>query len=408
MSFKNNNKSKNIEGNKFNVIDFHDIEGGLKEYINNAIFLQDYSIDVFKDFVEIEKYIKVKTPEINNNIKNIKNFLEKNSKNNFYLKNFLEELLNIFNDLSIDSVSLLKNRKIFYSTIFKILESQQKNKHISSKNRGAILKTEVFRYGGDEFIAIITRDIGVELVFFDIMYLNFFNDLFGYKGGDDIIYIASRLIENTLKSFENKATKTRNIVDKILSNFINFQFDREYSYLNKIIFNINIGYSSNSEIEWIKEQFIKYIKDKKIRNINATLSIHDSVNIMIYLAEIRESINKNILKFYLLTSLYNLSKKDSKIDNIFKSYLMYTKSSFLIEDIVKDISKNSKDEEELINNIILESLKIEEGKMANIFNTTNTKYNILLQLIFSKVTDNIPANFREFSIDEVIKKWGLD
>ncbi|HOC96223.1 MAG TPA: hypothetical protein PLM63_01275 [bacterium] len=408
MSFKNNNKSKNIEGNKFNVIDFHDIEGGLKEYINNAIFLQDYSIDVFKDFVEIEKYIKVKTPEINNNIKNIKNFLEKNSKNNFYLKNFLEELLNIFNDLSIDSVSLLKNRKIFYSTIFKILESQQKNKHISSKNKGAILKTEVFRYGGDEFIAIITRDIGVELVFFDIMYLNFFNDLFGYKGGDDIIYIASRLIENTLKSFENKATKTRNIVDKILSNFINFQFDREYSYLNKIIFNINIGYSSNSEIEWIKEQFIKYIKDKKIRNINATLSIHDSVNIMIYLAEIRESINKNILKFYLLTSLYNLSKKDSKIDNIFKSYLMYTKSSFLIEDIVKDISKNSKDEEELINNIILESLKIEEGKMANIFNTTNTKYNILLQLIFSKVTDNIPANFREFSIDEVIKKWGLD
>jgi len=408
MSFKNNNKSKNIEGNKFNVIDCHDIEGGLKEYINNAIFLQDYSIDVFKDFVEIEKYIKVKTPEINNNIKNIKNFLEKNSKNNFYLKNFLEELLNIFNDLSIDSVSLLKNRKIFYSTIFKILESQQKNKHISSKNKGAILKTEVFRYGGDEFIAIITRDIGVELVFFDIMYLNFFNDLFGYKGGDDIIYIASRLIENTLKSFENKATKTRNIVDKILSNFINFQFDREYSYLNKIIFNINIGYSSNSEIEWIKEQFIKYIKDKKIRNINATLSIHDSVNIMIYLAEIRESINKNILKFYLLTSLYNLSKKDSKIDNIFKSYLMYTKSSFLIEDIVKDISKNSKDEEELINNIILESLKIEEGKMANIFNTTNTKYNILLQLIFSKVTDNIPANFREFSIDEVIKKWGLD
>ena len=408
MSFKNNNKSKNIEGNKFNVIDFHDIEGGLKEYINNAIFLQDYSIDVFKDFVEIEKYIKVKPPEINNNIKNIKNFLEKNSKNNFYLKNFLEELLNIFNDLSIDSVSLLKNRKIFYSTIFKILESQQKNKHISSKNKGAILKTEVFRYGGDEFIAIITRDIGVELVFFDIMYLNFFNDLFGYKGGDDIIYIASRLIENTLKSFENKATKTRNIVDKILSNFINFQFDREYSYLNKIIFNINIGYSSNSEIEWIKEQFIKYIKDKKIRNINATLSIHDSVNIMIYLAEIRESINKNILKFYLLTSLYNLSKKDSKIDNIFKSYLMYTKSSFLIEDIVKDISKNSKDEEELINNIILESLKIEEGKMANIFNTTNTKYNILLQLIFSKVTDNIPANFREFSIDEVIKKWGLD
>ncbi len=408
MSFKNNNKSKNIEGNKFNVIDFHDIEGGLKEYINNAIFLQDYSIDVFKDFVEIEKYIKVKTPEINNNIKNIKNFLEKNSKNNFYLKNFLEELLNIFNDLSIDSVSLLKNRKIFYSTIFKILESQQKNKHISSKNKGAILKTEVFRYGGDEFIAIITRDIGVELVFFDIMYLNFFNDLFGYKGGDDIIYIASRLIENTLKSFENKATKTRNIVDKILSNFINFQFDREYSYLNKIIFNINIGYSSNSEIEWIKEQFIKYIKDKKIRNINATLSIHDSVNIMIYLAEIRESINKNILKFYLLTSLYNLSKKDSKIDNIFKSYLMYTKSSFLIEDIVKDISKNSKDEEELINNIILESLKIEEGKMANIFNTNNTKYNILLQLIFSKATDNIPANFREFSIDEVIKKWGLD
>ena len=223
MSFKNNNKSKNIEGNKFNVIDFHNIEGGLKEYINNAIFLQDYSIDVFKDFVEIEKYIKVKTPEINNNIKNIKNFLEKNSKNNFYLKNFLEELLNIFNDLSIDSVSLLKNRKIFYSTIFKILESQQKNKHISSKNKGAILKTEVFRYGGDEFIAIITRDIGVELVFFDIMYLNFFNDLFGYKGGDDIIYIASRLIENTLKSFENKATKTRNIVDKILSNFINFQ-----------------------------------------------------------------------------------------------------------------------------------------------------------------------------------------
>lgn len=408
MSFKNNNKSKNIEGNKFNVIDFHNIEDELKEYINNAIFLQDYSIDVFKDFVEIEKYIKVKTPEINNNIKNIKNFLEKNSKNNFYLKNFLEELLNIFNDLSIDSVSLLKNRKIFYSTIFKILESQQKNKHISSKNKGAILKTEVFRYGGDEFIAIITRDIGVELVFFDIMYLNFFNDLFGYKGGDDIIYIASRLIENTLKSFENKATKTRNIVDKILSNFINFQFDREYSYLNKIIFNINIGYSSNSEIEWIKEQFIKYIKDKKIRNINATLSIHDSVNIMIYLAEIRESINKNILKFYLLTSLYNLSKKDSKIDNIFKSYLMYTKSSFLIEDIVKDISKNSKDEEELINNIILESLKIEEGKMANIFNTTNTKYNILLQLIFSKVTDNIPANFREFSIDEVIKKWGLD
>lgn len=408
MSFKNNNKSKNIEGNKFNVIDFHDIEGGLKEYINNAIFLQDYSIDVFKDFVEIEKYIKVKPPEINNNIKNIKNFLEKNSKNNFYLKNFLEELLNIFNDLSIDSVSLLKNRKIFYSTIFKILESQQKNKHISSKNRGAILKTEVFRYGGDEFIAIITRDIGVELVFFDIMYLNFFNDLFGYKGGDDIIYIASRLIENTLKSFENKATKTRNIVDKTLSNFKNFQFDTEYSYLNKIIFNINIGYSSNSEIEWIKEQFIKYIKDKKIRNINTTLSIQDSVNIMIYLAEIRESINKNILKFYLLTSLYNLSKKDSKIDSIFKSYLMYTKSSFLIEDIVKDISKNSKDEEELINNIILESLKIEEGKMANIFNTNNTKYNILLQLIFSKATDNIPANFREFSIDEVIKKWGLD
>jgi len=240
------------------------------------------------------------------------------------------------------------------------------------------------------------------------MYLNFFNDLFGYKGGDDIIYIASRLIENTLKSFENKATKTRNIVDKTLSNFKNFQFDTEYSYLNKIIFNINIGYSSNSEIEWIKEQFIKYIKDKKIRNINTTLSIQDSVNIMIYLAEIRESINKNILKFYLLTSLYNLSKKDSKIDSIFKSYLMYTKSSFLIEDIVKDISKNSKDEEELINNIILESLKIEEGKMANIFNTNNTKYNILLQLIFSKATDNIPANFREFSIDEVIKKWGLD
>jgi len=408
MSFKNNNKSKNIEGNKFNVIDFHNTEDELKEYINNAIFLQDYSIDVFKDFVEIEKYIKVKPPEINNNIKNIKNFLEKNSKNNFYLKNFLEELLNIFNDLSIDSVSLLKNRKIFYSTIFKILESQQKNKHISSKNKGAILKTEVFRYGGDEFIAIITRDIGVELVFFDIMYLNFFNDLFGYKGGDDIIYIASRLIENTLKSFENKATKTRNIVDKTLSNFKNFQFDTEYSYLNKIIFNINIGYSSNSEIEWIKEQFIKYIKDKKIRNINTTLSIQDSVNIMIYLAEIRESINKNILKFYLLTSLYNLSKKDSKIDSIFKSYLMYTKSSFLIEDIVKDISKNSKDEEELINNIILESLKIEEGKMANIFNTNNTKYNILLQLIFSKATDNIPANFREFSIDEVIKKWGLD
>lgn len=399
---------KKIENNTLNIIDFHEIDNKLKEYINNAIFLQDYSIDIFKDFVEIEKYIKIKPPEISNNIKNIKNFLEKNSKDNFYLKNFLEELLNTFNDLSIDSVSLLKNRKFFYSSIHKALSYKKSKKNISKENKGIIIKTEVFRYGGDEFVAIITRDIGIEIMFFDMMYLSYFNDLFGYKGGDDIIYFASRLLENTLKTFENKATKTRNIADKVLDNFINFKFDKEYNYLNKLIFNINIGYSSDSEIIDIDKEFLKYIKDKKIKNINTVLSIEDNINILVFLAQIRESINKNISKFYLLANLYNLSQKDNRIDKILRSYLMFTKNSFVIESIMKEICKNSKNDDELLNAILLESINLEKGKMENIFSIKNSKESILLDRILLKAIDNISANFKKFSIDKVIKQWGID
>lgn len=402
MFLKRKNKK---EENQLASVDFQKINKGIDDYINNASFLQDYSVDVYRDFVELEKSIKPKTSEAKNSIKNIKNFLEKSSKDNFYLKNFLQNLLEAFNDLSLDSVSLLKNRRFFYYSLSKILSQEIKK---TKSNKGIILNAEVFRYGGDEFAAIISRDAGVEIMFFDLMYLNYFNDLMGYKGGDLAIYTSSRIIEDTLKSFIGKATKTRNMADNILKNFSEFEFNKDNSVLNKIIFNIDIGYSNNLEIEEIEKEFLKDIKGKKIKT-DKTLLANERMEILVNLAEIRASIQKKVSKLYLLTKLYDLSEQNKEIRDILNGYLAFTKNPFFIEKIVKDIYIKSKNDRELLDNIIKESIEIEREKEANVFNSKNiNKERILLEKIFNKSIKNISIVPNKMSIDNIVKKWGID
>jgi len=386
MIFFNKKKNKKEEENQFEKMDFQKINNEISEYINKTNFLQDYSVDIYRDFVDIEKNIKIKDSETKNNIKNIKNFLENSSKENFYLRNFLENILETFNELSLDSVSLLKSRRFFYTSILKYL-GQKKSK--LKTNKGIILKTETFRYGGDEFSAIIIRDIGMEVVFFDLMYLNYFNDLIGYAGGDMAIYAASRIIEDTLKSFEGKATKTRNIMDKILENFAEFKFSKEYKKLNKIIFHVDIGYSNDIEIKEIEKE------------IGKSLSIEDMADIMISLAETRACIQKKSSKLYLLSNLYKLSKNNKNIGNILNGYLSFTKNPFNMEYIIKDVCNNSKNDKEINEKIVLISIELEKGKKSD-------RNSILSRKIFDKATSNIIAIVPKISIEEIIKKWGID
>lgn len=396
------NKKENIS--EFGGIDFYKINNELSDYINEASFMQDYSVDIYRDFVDVEKKIKNVDSETRNNIKNIKNFLEKNSKNNFYLRMFLGDVLSMFNELSIDGTSLLRNRRFFYYSLKKHLSQKKETK---KTNKGLILKTEVFRYGGDEFAAIISRDIGTEVVFFDLMYLNYFNFLMGYKGGDAAIYASSRIIEDTLRSFENKATKTRNIIDEVLEKFSTFKFDKENNKLNKIILHIDIGYSNDLEILEVEKEFINKIKTKKLK-IEKDLSFEDRASILLSLAEIRASIQKKNSKLYLLLGLYKVLKDGKKnVEEILNGYLSFTKNTFLIKEIVEKIYNNSKNEDDLISNMAKQSIELEREKSIDNLNLKNIdKKSVLSSVIFDKASNNIPAIMSKISIEEVMKRWG--
>eukprot|EP00825_Cyclidium_porcatum_P005113 TRINITY_DN12447_c0_g1_i1.p1 TRINITY_DN12447_c0_g1~~TRINITY_DN12447_c0_g1_i1.p1 ORF type:complete len:272 (-),score=41.27 TRINITY_DN12447_c0_g1_i1:13-828(-) len=202
-------EKKSPKTNDEEFLDLDIINNNLSEFINEATFLQDYSIDMYRDFVEIERYIKTNNKEAKNSVNDIKKFFERVSKDSFYLGGILKDTFSTINKLAIDEVSCLKIRKLLYHYIARLMLLKEKTKE---KTNPTINDVEIFRFGGDEFIAVISRGYGIEVAFFDLMYLNYFNELMGYRGGDSAIFNICNTIEKTFKSYIGKTTKTKDII----------------------------------------------------------------------------------------------------------------------------------------------------------------------------------------------------
>eukprot|EP00825_Cyclidium_porcatum_P005114 TRINITY_DN12447_c0_g1_i2.p2 TRINITY_DN12447_c0_g1~~TRINITY_DN12447_c0_g1_i2.p2 ORF type:complete len:310 (-),score=52.38 TRINITY_DN12447_c0_g1_i2:88-1017(-) len=303
-------EKKSPKTNDEEFLDLDIINNNLSEFINEATFLQDYSIDMYRDFVEIERYIKTNNKEAKNSVNDIKKFFERVSKDSFYLGGILKDTFSTINKLAIDEVSCLKIRKLLYHYIARLMLLKEKTKE---KTNPTINDVEIFRFGGDEFIAVISRGYGIEVAFFDLMYLNYFNELMGYRGGDSAIFNICNTIEKTFKSYIGKTTKTKDIIDKILLTFEDFIFPEEYKILNNIILHVDFGYSNDIEVGKLEEDFNSLIKNKKIKEEKG-LFLQEKVQALIDMAEIRASFTKKISKFYLLANLCLLYTSPSPRD----------------------------------------------------------------------------------------------
>ena len=60
-----------------------------------------------------------------------------------------------------------------------------------------------------KFASVITRSSGFEILFMDLMYLNYFNEVMGREGGDVAISSAANIIEKTLKTYIGESIKNK-------------------------------------------------------------------------------------------------------------------------------------------------------------------------------------------------------
>ena len=398
-------EKKSPKTNDEEFLDLDIINNNLSEFINEATFLQDYSIDMYRDFVEIERYIKTNNKEAKNSVNDIKKFFERVSKDSFYLGGILKDTFSTINKLAIDEVSCLKIRKLLYHYIARLMLLKEKTKE---KTNPTINDVEIFRFGGDEFIAVISRGYGIEVAFFDLMYLNYFNELMGYRGGDSAIFNICNTIEKTFKSYIGKTTKTKDIIDKILLTFEDFIFPEEYKILNNIILHVDFGYSNDIEVGKLEEDFNSLIKNKKIKEEKG-LFLQEKVQALIDMAEIRASFTKKISKFYLLANLYGLSYNNDDIKNMLNGYLSFTKKMPIIKELVEKIVDNSKNSKEILVNIISEAETMENSRYKEILKTKTTKREkAIYELIFSQAMQNISKAIPNISIEKAIKRWGID
>lgn len=404
FDFKKNNKKEGIDLDSNKRINIKQTELDLLDFYNKSNSIHELTMEAFEAFNEIERDIK-KNKENKENIILIKNFLEENSRCSFKLRVFLGEINNIIQKLSLDEVSGLKIKKLCYHHLTNLIIKREKTEKLNSSNINDI---EIYRYGGDEFVIVISRDIGVEVVFIDLMYLNYFNELYGHKGGDQAIYASSRIIEKTLESFKGKSIKTKDIIDKIELNFNNFKFDKSFDILNKIFFHIDTGYANDGELKEIEEKLKKELEIRRI-NLDYKLSIEEKREIIVELADIRSDYQKKTSKIYFLTKLYKMSQDNDKIKNIFDGYASFTKKINNVKLMISKVLDYSEDENEQFKKISeeIERSMIKTNKI--IFSEKkDPREKVLYEIVLSQSIKNLCKKKPEIDVDNIIKKWGID
>lgn len=404
FDFKKNNKKEGIDLDSNKRINIKQTELDLLDFYNKSNSIHELTMEAFEAFNEIERDIK-KNKENKENIILIKNFLEENSRCSFKLRVFLGEINNIMQKLSLDEVSGLKIKKLCYHHLTNLIIKREKTEKLNSSNINDI---EIYRYGGDEFVIVIGRDIGVEVVFIDLMYLNYFNELYGHKGGDQAIYASSRIIEKTLESFKGKSIKTKDIIDKIELNFNNFKFDKSFDILNKIFFHIDTGYANDGELKEIEEKLKKELEIRRI-NLDYKLSVEEKREIIVELADIRSDYQKKTSKIYFLTKLYKMSQDNDKIKNIFDGYASFTKKINNIKLMISKVLDYSEDENEQFKKISeeIERSMIKTNKII-VSEKKDPREKVLYEIVLSQSIKNLCKKKPEIDVDNIIKKWGID
>lgn len=403
MSFFNTKKSEEINQSE-QIMDIKKIESDLLNFYNQANRMHELTLEAFESFCELEE-------NIGHNKKNkehknlIKIFLEENSKCSFRLRVFLGEVDKVIKKLSLDEVSGLQIKKLCYHHLTNLILTREKSDKINSSNINSI---ETYRYGGDEFVIVIERNIGVEVIFIDLMYLNYFNEIGGHNGGDQAICAAARLIENTLKPLEGKSIKTKDIIDKMISNFNNFKFDNSFNILNKIFFHIDIGYANDGELKEIEEKFKKELESKNVDNKN-NLTIEEKREIIVELADIRSSFQKKVSKIYFLMHLFEKSLQDESVKEIFDGYAAFTKKSNIVKSMIANILEYSKNDDDRFKKILEETEKnvIKINKLM-ISEKKDQRERILYETILFQAVKNLGKRKPEININDIIKRWGID
>ncbi len=405
MSFFNLKKTDEIEDNKAEEgMDIKQIESDLLDFYNKSNRMHEFTMEAFEAFNELEESIS-KNKQNKENINLIKSFLEENGKCSFRLRVFLGEVNKIIQKLSLDEVSGLQIKKLCYHHLTNLIINREKAEKSNSSN---IKDIEIYRYGGDEFVVVIARDIGVEVIFIDLMYLNYFNELGGHKGGDQAIYASSRIIEKTLEGFNGKSTKTKDIIDKITSNFNNFRFDDSFNILNKIFLHIDTGYANDGELKEIEERFKKELENNNITCDNS-LTIEEKREIIVELSDIRSDYQKKTSKIFFLTKLYKMSEDNENIKDIFDGYASFTKKINNIKAIILKVLEYSNIEDEQFKKISEETEKsiIKTNKMM-INEKKDQREKILYEVVLSQAIKNLCKKKPEIDLNNIINRWGID
>jgi len=405
MSFFNLKKTEKVEKkDQDQIMDIKQIESDLSDFYNKTNRMHEFTLEAFEAFAELEEYIgnNSKTKEYKNLLKA---FFEENGKCSFRLRVFLGEVEKIIKKLSLDEVSGLQIKKLCYHHLTNLILKREKTAKLNSSNINGI---EVYRYGGDEFVIVVERDIGVEVVFIDLMYLNYFNEIGGHKGGDETINASARIIEGTVKEFKDKTTKTKDIIDKITSNFNSFKFDDSFSVLNKLFFHIDIGYANDGELKEIEEKFIKELEVNNIENRNK-LTIEEKREILVELSDIRSDYQKKTSKIFFLMKLYRESENNNKLKTIFDGYAAFTKKMNIIKSIILKVLEFSDNEDEQFKKIAEETEKsvIKINKIM-ISEKIDKRERILHELVLSQAIKNLGKKKPEIDLNNIVTKWGID
>ena len=403
--FNNSKKTERTEDEeKDQIMDIKQIESDISEFYNKSERMREFTLEAFEAFSELEEFISSNknTKEYRNLIKT---FFEENGKYSFRLKVFLGEIEKTIKKLSLDEVSELQIKKLCYHHLTNLII---KRENIEKSNSSNINGIEAYRYGGDEFVVVIDRNIGVEVVFIDLMYLNYFNEIGGHRGGDQTIYASSKIIEGTVNEFKNKAIKTKDIIDKIASNFNNFKFDSNFNILNKLFFHIDIGYSNDGELIEIEEKFQKELENNNIEN-RSPLTIEEKREILVELADIRSDYQKKASKIFFLMKLYKESENNSMAKNIFDGYASFTKKINNIKAIILKVIESSDNEDIQFKKISEEAEKmiIKINKIM-ISEKTNQRGKLLYEVVLSQAIKNLSKKKPEIDINNIINKWGID
>lgn len=403
-SKKEDSKKENFESSN-QIMDIKQIENDLADFYNKSNRMHEYTLEAFEAFTELEEFVQSnkKTREYR---ELIKGFFEENSKCSFRLRVFLGEANKVIQKLSLDEVSGLQIKKLCYHHITNLIIKREKSQKLNSSN---ISDIETYRYGGDEFVIVISRDIGVEVVFIDLMYLNYFNELGGHKGGDQAIYVSARIIENTLKDFVGKSIKTKDILDKVLSNFKMFKFDSSFSILNKILLHIDIGYSNDGELKEIEDKFQKELNRQGASFSSNILTLEEKREILVELSDIRSEYQKKIAKILFLLELYKESVLSPEAKEVFDGYIAFTKKSNLIKNFILRILEEGGDDKKQFEKIIAEVEKmVIKNNKAMISEKRDQRERVLYEVVLSQAVKNFSKKKPEIDINNIIKRWGID